>query len=161
VAAPNALTSVVHDTTLTGSGTAASPLGVAQTGAGIQVRSLDNPAQHPFTQVVPENTALNAVPPGKRFIIEFISGIIEIPSRPSPVDRVSIKVSTTVGANDAAHTHYLIAYLSPAGTLVTRYTISQSVKLILEPGEHVVVSNDPGGLLEITFAGHLVDIIQQ
>lgn len=64
------LTTVTTNSTLTGNGTTATPLGVA---SPILVRDLDNPARQPFQMQVTADTNLVTVPTGKLLVIEYVS----------------------------------------------------------------------------------------
>jgi len=66
------ITSVNTDATLSGNGSAASPLGVA---SPLMVRDLDNPARQPFSADGSANpeAILVTVPTGKRLVIEFVT----------------------------------------------------------------------------------------
>ena len=79
VGAPNTLTAVVHDQTLTGSGTLASPLGAVQSEALIE------PVASRTDVIFNESQGLNTadlflVPAGKRLVIEHVSADCNIPT---------------------------------------------------------------------------------
>src|SRR5687767_2149192 len=84
--AAGALSTVAHDATLMGDGTAASPLGVA---SPLMVRDLDNPARQPVQasitchmgnpMVACGQTVIYVVPQGKRLVIEYASMNATIP----------------------------------------------------------------------------------
>ena len=64
------LTTVTTNSTLTGNGTTASPLGVT---SPLSVKDLDNPARQPFQMWVTADSDLVTVPAGKVLVIEYVS----------------------------------------------------------------------------------------
>lgn len=66
------LTAINTNTTLTGNGTAASPLSVA---SPLLIRDLDNPARQPFYAQTFDSGSVVTVPDGKRLVIETVTGI--------------------------------------------------------------------------------------
>lgn len=154
--AARAIVTVAHDMTLTGSGTAASPLGVA---SPLMVRDLDNPALQPVQATATCNahvgiiTACSGdiyiVPDGKRLVIELISmdalaslGVQVVLSIVTTVNFVSVPFSFTNKITDLV-TQSLRIYADPATAV--RFNIIRS-----EP------NSDASFLISIS--GYLVNI---
>jgi hypothetical protein len=170
VAAPNALTAVAHDQTLTGDGTQASPLGIA---SPLEVRDLDNPARQPVQlrgtcnmtngQVLcPTAPITYLVPQGKRLVIEYASMQANLQEGQS----VSMFIQIEIPA--AALLGKLFLPLSApahdgvfAGGPFT--SVGQTVRMYANPGLTVVVNgvrNNGTGTAsyDVSIAGHLVDL---
>ena len=71
------LTAVTTDATLTGNGTANTPLGIA---SPLLVRDTDNPALQPFQASTTVTGVFVTVPAGKILVIEFVAGYQVVPS---------------------------------------------------------------------------------
>jgi len=170
VAAPNVLTAVAHDTTLTGNGTQASPLGVA---SPLEVRDLDNPARQPVQLrgtcnlnnmnvlcLTPPITYL--VPQGKRLVIEYASMQADLQEGQSVTMFIQIEIPA------AALIGKLFLPLSApahdgvfAGGPFT--SVGQAVRMYANAGLTVVVNglrNNGTGTAsyDVSISGHLVDV---
>jgi hypothetical protein len=155
VAAPNALTRVVHDATLTGDGTTASPLSVVQ-GAG----DASQPFQVSLGRVSPGASEPFTVPAGKRLVIEFVGASI---TRPTSVDLQPndfVFIRTELGSTMVEHD--LVSYRiesRPAPTGFTTYLVGQIVKLYADPGTQVqaLFATDASSA-RVTLSGHFVNV---
>jgi hypothetical protein len=159
--AAGALSSVTHNATLVGAGTAVSPLQVA---SPLEVRDTDNPARQPFQAEAGCSVAGNfcnatiTVPAGKQLIIEYASMSAAIPTG----EVAFAKVITFVGGRRATHS---LSSSSPAtaafiGQLAQ---VGQLVRLYADPGSTVTFVAERGGpsvLVAFSFsiAGYLVDL---
>jgi hypothetical protein len=151
VAAPNALTRVAHDATLTGEGTAASPLSVVQ-GAGN--------ASQPF-QITLDPDETFTVPAGKRLVIEYVGAFYSVPTDPSLQPVNSIAIHTQIGS--AAVDHRVLSHrisISTGGPAFTIYHVGQNVRLYADPGTQVSGTNFPSdtGTASLTLSGHFVNV---
>jgi hypothetical protein len=139
------LQSVIHDATLTGNGTAASPLSVVQSGG---VGETTTPVQ--FVLNSSSNTFI--VPAGKRLVIEFVSGAFGIQTASG--DRFGWSLFTTVGSTKFKH--HAFAY---NGQITLVYYISQPVRLYADPG--TTVESDLNTFtvqFEIVVTGYYVNV---
>jgi hypothetical protein len=157
VAAPNALTRVAHDATLTGDGTTASPLSVVQ-GAG--------EASQPVQVELGYNseigtTAPFTVPAGKRLVIEYVGAFYAVPTDPGHQAVDSISISTQVGS--ATVGHLVLTYRvqnDPPPTGFTIYHAGQHLKLYADPGTQVRGEGFPSNTStgSVTISGHYVNL---
>jgi hypothetical protein len=150
VAAPNALTAVAHDATLTGNGTPASPLNVVQSDPA------DQPFQVTLDPTFPDSTF--TVPAGKRVVIEYVSGFYSVPTAASQQPVFSICVRTQIGSTTVRH--IVLAHrtsLESPGFSV--YSIGQNVRLYADPGTQVRSGCVPFNTLtaEVALSGHFVN----
>lgn len=160
--AAGALFSVIHDATLAGAGTSASPLQVA---SPLEIRDLDNPARQPFQAGSSCSTTSDGcfgsfitVPAGKRLVIEYMSMLADIPA-----GQVALwQVRTTVGGQ---HVHFLpqsapavAGFIGSPGVAA----VSQQVRLYADPGSVLILSFTRNGTgtqahFDATISGYLVD----
>jgi hypothetical protein len=170
VAAPNALTAVAHDATLTGNGTPASPLGVA---SPLEVRDRDNPARQPVQlrgncnlnnmQVICTTTPLTyLVPQGKRLVIEYASMQASMPEGQSVTMFIQVEIPNTLLIG-----RHFLPLSAPAHDGVNAggpfTSVGQVIRIYVEPGLTVVVNgarnNGTGSAnYELSLSGHLVDL---
>src|SRR5215510_14626080 len=154
--ASGALLTVQHDSTLTGGGTQASPLGVA---SPLEVRDLDNPARQPVqvhtgcsTQAALCEIVIYNVPANKRLVIEYASMAGAIGT-----GQVALfDLETTLSGNDVVHA----VQMSQPATAFGKVRVGQQVRIYADPGTNVIVSSrcQTGGAFEYSISGHLVDI---
>jgi hypothetical protein len=149
IAAPNALTKVTHDATLTGDGTAGSPLSVVQS----------NPADQPFqiTLFLPEKCCFT-VPAGKRLVIEYVGGQFAVltAAGQGPVD--SVRIVTRIGSTPVVR-HPVLAHrgaINSSGYSI--YHLGQNVRFYADPGTTVSFSGFELVEPEITLSGHFVNV---
>jgi hypothetical protein len=157
--AAGALVSVAHDMTLTGNGTPALPLGVA---SPLLVRDLDNPARQPFQATVeappgtPSGTLIPivTVPAGKILVLEFISGLINVPTN---------SLATTVlliqeGVAPVFHHRVLLTKIGAASSTIDAYGVFQPFRMYVKSSQAIslaILNSDTTITLNIT--GHYVD----
>jgi hypothetical protein len=152
---------VVHDQTLTGSGTLASPLGAVQSEALIE----------PVVSAITINFAagsyeaaqgtLFTVPAGKRLVVEHVSGVCIM----QPGQRVLIFGITTrlaTGATDITHVLVPVFIGTSIGTGDTS-SVSQAIKTYAGPGTIVLAgairsANTAFGLCTVVLSGFLVNL---
>ena len=162
VAAPNVLTRVAHDNTLTGEGTAASPLSAVSSDSLIQ----------PFAvgggfDIVPNSAfgagVLTSVPTGKRLVIEQASARCILPlGQRAIVLRISTRPSPTAfGEHDLVP---IFAGDDASGSSVV--TGSAAMKLYAHSGTEVVIQAQRGattGIASCSFSisGFFVDLPPQ
>ena len=151
IAAPNVLTAVAHNATLTGDGTSASPLGVVQS----------NPADQPFQITL--NDPLNpssafTVPAGKRLVIEYVGGFYSVPTADRQQPVASIDIRTQIGSVTVLHT--VLANRVSIDTLFSIYHVGQNVRLYADPGTQVKATGVPfnAGTASVTLSGHFVNV---
>jgi hypothetical protein len=158
--ANSGVSAVAHDSTLTGDGTAGSPLGVA---SPLLVRDLDNPARQPINAGTECNllegcTAfIFTVPSGKRLVIEYVSIDADM-----PVGQVTLfSIETTAGGKQLIHR---LPQTPPAVKFggEGRANMGQQVRLYADPGTRVVVNGIRnelvgGWVYNFTLSGYLVD----
>jgi hypothetical protein len=160
IAAPNSLTSIAHDATLTGNGSAASPLGVA---SPLSVHDLDNPARQPFQFQLTDRSPRFDVPVGKMLVIEFVSGDYLVPTAPDlpSVDSI-ISLSTIAGTGTQGVSfglHSVLSYKGRAMSGVTTYLISQVVRIYANGGTAVEAEEGIGApAFSIFCSGHYIDV---
>ena len=162
-----AILTVAHNMTLTGTGTSASPLGVA---SPLMVRDLDNPARQPLqfetgcTSITTAGCNLDLpaslIPAGKRLVIEYVSMLA---GTDDVGQVVFLEVSTSAGGSRVFHNfppspptvgHYSFAV---NGALTS---IGQQVRLYADSGSVVnlnALASVPVQVL-FTVSGYLVDI---
>lgn len=159
VAAPAALTTVAHDGTLTGTGTAVSPLSLAVATAAEQPFQVEGSID--FTDgLINAGGNLFIVPSNKRLVIEFANGSASVPvGQTIPL----LSINTIVGG-EFAH-HYLVPVRTgtSAFSLKDIFIFSQQMVFHADPGTTVFLSAQRGsdtGFGEITFSisGRLVDV---
>jgi hypothetical protein len=162
VASPNALTTVVHDTTLTGNGTQASPLGVA---LPLEVRDPDNPARQPVQASISCTISnrfctsdILTVPAGKRLVIEYASVQMQV----NDPGRVGFFELTT-RVNGTNVIHQLTMSQPSVGTLGdAEATVGQQVRIYADPGTIVSgagrLDANSTGSFRFRISGHYVDI---
>ncbi|HEV8482231.1 MAG TPA: hypothetical protein VGV87_01625 [Blastocatellia bacterium] len=155
VGAPNTLTAVVHDQTLTGIGTLASPLSAVQSEALIEPVAADG-----FVSFIGNNQVkvdLFTVPAGKRLVIEHVSADCEIPT-----GQRLLNVSITILPFPKVGLQLIPVFV---GTYfgADRFLVSQAVRTYGHPGSSVELSglrnNFPGsGFCDFSFSGFLVNL---
>ena len=153
-AAVSGLSSVAHDSTLTGSGTQMSPLGIA---APLLVRDPDNPARQPFVATllsVNPNTSFFTVPSGKRLVIEYVSGQGTLPAG----DKL-LFVRLQVETQGSIVLHRFLPVLTGTEGNVDVFLVSQQTRLYADPGSTVILSGPPANVIfSVTVSGYLVDV---
>ena len=153
-AAVSGLTSVVHDSTLTGSGTQMSPLGIP---SQLMVRDSDNPARQPFvaTLLSPNpNTFFFIVPNGKRLVIEYVSGEGSLPA-----GNKLLFARLQVETQGSIVLHRFLPVLTGTEGNVDVFLVSQQTRLYADPGSTVILSVLPANaIFSVTVSGYLVDI---
>jgi hypothetical protein len=155
--AAGALVSVAHDSTLTGNGTAASPLGVA---SPLLVRDLDNPARQPYQAIASATSTtpvlITTVPSGKRLVIEYISALMNVPSGRLAFSLLAIQEGATLVFG---HRLVLTKIGTPAPD-IDAYEVSQPFRMYLNAGQTLsltlLTSNSS---LSVFITGHYVDDI--
>ncbi len=148
VAAPNALTNVAHDATLTGNGTPASPLSVVQ-GAG--------DASQPV-QVTLDISLSFTVPDGKRFVIEYVGASVTRPTSGTLQPMDGFELRTRIGSTTVSH--ILVSYRVSNGVAgFATYFTGQVVKFYADPGTQVKAfpPTDTSSAL-VTLSGYYVDV---
>jgi hypothetical protein len=154
VAAPNTLTAVAHDATLTGSGTAASPLSVVSTDATLE------PFAQSITCFVPEgqqlqDCAITTVPTGKRLVIEYLAAGLSI-----EIGKIMLPPRLYVGSTP----YSLVAVTISSGTGFIFFAVAQQTRIYADQDKTVsfqLARRPPfSGLFssEVTISGHLVDL---
>jgi hypothetical protein len=138
VAAPNALTTVAHDATLTGNGTPASPLSVVQSGSQSEIEPVAALAAVNSTSGtdVGQGT-LFTVPAGKRLTIEQVSASCAFDTGQRAIG-LSIRTTPTTGASEIGHQLIPVFVSDPTITGITYG--SQAMKLYAAPGTPVNVA---------------------
>ncbi|HWN99211.1 MAG TPA: hypothetical protein VNS63_08075, partial [Blastocatellia bacterium] len=153
-AAVSGLSAVTHDSTLSGSGTQMSPLGIA---SPLVVRDLDNPALQPFVATllsVNPNTSFFTVPSGKRLVIEYVSGQGTLPTG----DKL-LFVRLQINTGGSTVFHRFLPVLTGTEGNVDVFLVSQQTRLYAEPGSSVILSGPPANtIFSVTVSGYLVDI---
>jgi hypothetical protein len=154
--AAGALLTVAHDMTLTGNGTAASPLGVP---SPLMVRDLDNPARQPVQASAICNADVGIitacagdiyiVPDGKRLVIEFIS--MDAPA--SLGVQVILSIVTTVNFQSVPYRF----------TNKITDIVAQSLRIYADPATAVrfnIIRSEPNSnaTFRISISGYLVNI---
>src|SRR5262249_34116686 len=134
--------SVVHDSTLAGGGTQASPLGIA---SPLTVRDLDNPARQPFVATmlsVNANTSFFTVPAGKLLVIEYVSGQGTLPAGEK---LLSVRLQVTTQGSTVLH-RFLPAF---TGTEVNGdvFLVGQQTRLYADPASTVILSGPPANMV--------------
>jgi hypothetical protein len=134
IAAPNALTAVAHDNTLTGQGTAASPLSVVQSESLIEPIS----AAVAFGFNSGENNGqavIYTVPVGKRLVIEHVSGECLMPVGQF-VSALTI-VTTVSSQNPNPTAHRLVPVHLGDSPMLSVFSASTPMKLYGHSGTEV------------------------
>jgi len=157
VSAPNALTAAVHDATLTGNGTALSPLSV------VSAESQQEPfyADKAFVGFSFNSSfmELGTVPAGKRLVIEYISGSCTVPFGDRVID-IILRLSP-VGL-DGRRFHNLIPSFTGSAPGFDFYRWSQPVRFIVDSGTDMQlvarkITPVSSGSCDASIAGYLVD----
>jgi len=161
-----AILTVTHDTTLTGSGTVASPLGVA---SPLMVRDLDNPARQPAQATATCSPSANdprfcattvyTVPAGKRLVIEFVA----MRARGIPVGTAArLEIITIAGGQEAI---FDFPFSAPVPESFGEGNIAQVVRIYADAGTRVLTagfrsgeSNDFNSNFTFSISGYLVNI---
>ena len=152
------LTAVATNPTLTGNGTSALPLGI---GSPLMVRDLDNPARQPFRIITTVNNAILVnVPKGKRLVVEFISGFMQINSfsNVSGLPAILLKVNQS---GTLVFQHEIAPQLVYSVTGGTVYIMSQELRMYVDAGDELQASFPSGsGLLanRVSVTGYFVDV---
>jgi hypothetical protein len=150
------LTTVATNTTLTGSGTTASPLGVA---SPLTTRDSDNPARQPFQYSISTGSSgviAVTVPADKRLVIEFVSGTQSVSNGSGP--GIFTATITTQAGNEVFRHYVLPATTVPRGTF-TDYYASQPVRMYLSAGQQLrVLFNSDASSSRANVTGYYVDI---
>lgn len=152
------MATVTTNKTLTGSGTPASPLGVA---SPLLIRDLDNPARQPFRALTTVNNAILAtVPAGKRLVIEFASGFVQINSFAN-VSGLPAIILNIKHAGTLVFLHEIPPQLTYSIVNGTVYVMSQPVRMYVDAGDELQVTFPSGsGLLaaRVSVTGYFVDV---
>jgi hypothetical protein len=155
VAAPNALTTVEHDATLTGNGTAASPLSVVQ-GAG----DASEPFQIQLGIVGSSGeTETFTVPAGKRLVIEYAGAVISRTTTPDLQPNDFVQIRTQVGPTTMNHPLVSTRTAIVPSSNFTVYFAGQVVKIYADPGTQVqgIFSGEADSAL-VKLSGYLVNV---
>jgi hypothetical protein len=126
VAAPNVLTRVAHDNTLTGEGTAASPLSIVQSASQIQ------PIHEQVDLLIDDgvnntNSVIYTVPAGKRLVIEHVSSSCLMPLADDFISELFISAVPSQGVNSRRHS--LVPFLIGSSTAGKVFNASTPMKL--------------------------------
>jgi hypothetical protein len=154
--ASGALRGVVHDQTLMGGGTTASPLGVA---SPLMVRDLDNPARQPVTFSKNRGDDPFTVPAGKLLVIEFVSGVIRVVDGDELRDSKVFPVAITEAGQSSGTLHFILGNAIDVSFGSRTFGISQTLRLYASPGSLVQVF--PSNLIsfgQLTVSGYYVDV---
>ena len=147
VAAPNALTMVAHDATLTGNGTTASPLSAVQEAGE---------ASQPF-QVHLDGPETFTVPAGKRLVIEYVAAYYVVPTTPNQQPNHWIAINTKIGS--ATVDHFVLTYRTYVNATETVYNAGQIVRLYADPGTQVSATfPDLAAGATLRLSGHFVNV---
>lgn len=135
VAAPNVLTAVTHDRTLTGDGTPASPL------SAVSSDSLIEPfAAEGGFNIAPSGDfgtgVLTSVPTGKRLVIEQASGTCILPIGQRAV---RLRIVTSPSPTATAGHDLVPVFAGDSSTGVSRVTGSAAMKLYARPSSLVLM----------------------
>ena len=166
--AAGALFSVAHDTTLTGNGTQASPLGVA---SPLEVRDLDNPARQPV-QANSVRTAdgstcgltLFFVPTGKRLVIEYASMSARFFNELGAGEVVFFEIQTAALGHTTSHRSSMSqpSVVAEQGLQRSIASVGQQLRIYADPGSGVFFTGFRSNTGNVTFdfaiSGYLVDI---
>jgi hypothetical protein len=157
--AAGALVSVTHDTTLTGNGTPALPLGVA---SPLLVRDLDNPARQPFQTTIeaPSGTPSGTLIPivtvsaGKVLVLEFISGLINVPTNRFATAVLLIQE----GATPVFHHRLLLTKIGAAASTIDAYGVHPPFRMYVKSGQTIsLIILDSDATMTLNITGHYVD----
>lgn len=161
VAQGSALTSVAHDASLTGNGTAASPLAVVS----------DTTALDPFQVELDFSIADGSaggndsftVPAGKRLVIDYASASISLPQG-QRIDFIQVLTGSAAGPTVIVG-HYLTPVFVTDDNTNSEFAASQELRLYADPSTTVEVkfarnSLTGPGSASITISGHLVNLSQ-
>ena len=147
------ITSVATDGTITGSGTPASPLGIS---SPLMVRDLDNPARQPFAATVYTSATAVTVPPGKRLVIETISGISTNYLMNITADPIHLSVFSF---NDLLRTYYVVPAHTKSEAPTHNITyFSQSMRIYLLAGERLFIGLPVPPQSNATVSGYWIDV---
>jgi hypothetical protein len=157
--AAGALVSVVHDSTLQGNGTAASPLAVA---SPLLVRDLDNPARQPFQTMVeapsgaPSGTLIPIVTvlAEKVLVLEFISGLINVPGNRFATAVLVIQE----GGAPVFHHRLLLTKIGAASSTTDAYGVFPPFRMYVKSGQTISLAIlDSDATITLNITGHYVD----
>jgi hypothetical protein len=149
------LTAVTTNSTLTGDGTNASPLGI---NSPIMVRDLDNPARQPFQMFLnpgANNVSVLIVPQNKTLVLEFISGFVTKPTAETSAS-ILLRLYENGQWLNLDYNFFLRAQHFSGCCRV--YDIVQPLRLYVGPGQELRIMFDTNTLdKKITFTGYFVD----
>lgn len=155
--ASGALRAVVHDQTLMGGGTAASPLGIA---SPLMVRDLDNPARQPVTFSRNLGDDPFTVPAGKRLVIEFVSGIIRLVDGDELRDSKVFPIRITDSIQSSSTVHFIVGNSIEVSFGSRSFGVSQMLRLYAGPGSLVqVFPSNTISFGQLTVSGYFVDVV--
>jgi len=163
VAAPNALTKVTHDNTLTGEGTAASPLSAVSSESLIQPFAVEGFFVSPPGAIAAAGV-LTSVPTGKRLVIEHASAACVLPAGQRVLRlRIATKASPTAAIVVG---HQLVPVLTAEDSVGSNVSGSAAMKLYAHSGTDVTVlaeRSDTFGNAEcrVSISGFFVDLPPQ
>ena len=155
--ASGALLTVVHDQTLSGSGTLASPLSAVHSEALIE--PVVASGLFDFNEGNGSATGdLFTVPAGKRFVIEHVSGQCRVPTGQHLLD-ISLTPQTLGGPS----VWLIPVHVGTFGPDLEDFLVSQAVRTYSRPGDRINIfafrSNGTGnGLCSFTVSGFLVNL---
>ena len=155
------LTTVTTNSTLTGNGTTASPLGVT---SPLTIRDKDNPALQPvqFSGVQiggASSTTILTVPAGKRLVIETVSGNMNILNGQK---FLALSVGTTGGGSASQLSHYFTPIFTGTQGSFDFYSFNHSVRIYADPQTNVVLSRNTTSSnvsVSVTISGYYVDLL--
>ena len=164
IAAPNVLTDVVHDNTLKGNGTAASPLSAVSPDALVEPAFMITFSTASQGIDTPNFEFFGSVPAGKRLVVEHVSVLCNLPSGQRIIN-AHIDGRTPDG-NLTVLQHYLtMTFMGvlQASAIPDRdyFAASQPIRMYLNPGAQIVSrfqrSNAVGiGQCGFQLSGHLI-----
>ena len=141
------LTTIVTNSTLTGKGTADSPLGVAA--------AADPDSQPFYARRIITSGVLTTVPAGKRLVIDYVTASFAFTS-------ISTFPGAAVQLVAGSNYHLIPATLvRPAVDNGTYFYLGSPMKMYVEPGQTLSVSFDSSSdafSREIQVTGHFVDV---
>ena len=153
------LTTVTTNSTLSGSGTTASPLGIT---SPLTVRNQDNPAFQPVeasgTQIGgASSTTILTVPAGKRLVIETVSGNMNILNGQK---FLALSIGTT-GGSASQLSHYFTPIFTGTQGSFDFYSFNHSVRIYADPQTNVVLSRNTTSSnvsVSVTISGYYVNL---
>jgi hypothetical protein len=126
-------------------------------------RDVDNPARQPFTNVVSDNHSFT-VPPGKRLVIEYVSGGGFISTGQKFLEVGFLFTALIDGDRAGVQHHFVPVFTGTQNTgtnLFDIYAVSQQTRIYVEPGglvEGFLEKTSGVAGVSFTVSGYLVDV---